>query len=95
MLVRRKLTEVPWMNPRLLMYLTFLSSSARILSVVPFSRSISCWASPRLFTSSMLRRDSVVDPARAVVSATITRWMVLIFLLRTELSTPSSGTVRK
>ena len=35
-------------------------------------------ASPRLFTSSMLRSDSVVEPASAVVSATITFWIVLM-----------------
>ena len=30
--------------------------------MVAFRRVISCWARPRLFTSSMLRSDSVVDP---------------------------------
>ena len=60
-----------------------------------FKRAISCCANPRLFTSSMLRSDSVVDPASAVVSVTMTFWIVLIFLLRIELRTPSSGTVRK
>ena len=39
----------------------------------------------------MFRRDSVVEPASAVVSATITFWIVLIFLLSTLLSMPSSG----
>ena len=63
--------------------------------MVALRRAISCCARPRLFTSSMLRRDSVVAPASAVVSATITFWMTLIFLLSTELSTPRSGTVRK
>ena len=33
--------------------------------------------SPRLFTSSMLRSDSVVEPASAVVSATMTFWICL------------------
>ena len=72
MLVRRKLTAVPWMKLRLRRYRTFFSSSLRIFPVVPLSRSISCWPSPRLFTSSMFRSDSVVEPASAVVSATIT-----------------------
>jgi hypothetical protein len=48
------------------------SSSRRILPVVLFSRQISCRASPNVFTSSIFRRDSVVDPANAVVSPTIT-----------------------
>ena len=43
----------------------------------------------------MLRSDSVVDPASAVVSATITFWICLMRRLSTELSTPSIGTVRK
>ena len=60
-----------------------------------FSRSTSWRARPRLFTSSMLRSDSVVEPASAVVSATITFWTTLIFLLSVELSQPRIGTVRK
>ena len=95
MLVRRKLTVVPWMKLRLRRYFTFFSSSFRILPVVALRRAISCWPRPRLLTSSMLRSDSVVEPARAVVSATICFWMVLMRLLSTELMTPSSGTVRK
>ena len=71
MLVRSALTTVPWMKLRLRMYRTFFSSSWRILPVVLLSRAISCGASPRLFTSSMFRSDSVVAPASAVVSATI------------------------
>jgi hypothetical protein len=43
----------------------------------------------------MLRSDSVVAPARAVVSATITFCTVLMRRLRVELSHPSRGTVRK
>ena len=69
MLVRKAFTTVPWMNDRLRRYRTFLSSRTRIFWVVALSREISCAARPRLFTSSMLRRDSVVDPASAVVSA--------------------------
>ena len=41
-------------------------------TVVAFRRLISCEARPRLFTSSIFRSDSVVLPANAVVSATIT-----------------------
>ena len=63
--------------------------------VVAFKRATSCWARPRLLTSSMFRSDSVVDPARAVVSATIEVWILLMRRLRVELRTPSSGTVRK
>ena len=95
MLVRSALTAVPWMKLRLRRYFTFFSSSFRIFAVVPLRRAISCWPSPRLFTSSMLRSDSVVDPASAVVSATITFWIFLMRRLRTELRTPSIGTVRK
>ena len=43
----------------------------------------------------MLRSDSVVDPASAVVSATMTFWICLMRRLSTELSTPRIGTVRK
>jgi hypothetical protein len=43
----------------------------------------------------MFRSDSVVAPARAVVSATITFWMVLIRRDSVELSQPRRGTVRK
>ena len=43
----------------------------------------------------MLRNDSVVEPASAVVSATICFWIVLMRLLSTELRMPSTGTVRK
>jgi K+ transporter len=65
------------------------------LAVVAFRRATSWLARPRLFTSSMFRSDSVVEPARAVVSATMTFWIVLIFRERTELRVPSRGTVRK
>ncbi len=48
----------------------FLEFSFRIFAVVALSRAISCLASPRLLTVSMLRNDSVVDPFfSAVVSA--------------------------
>ncbi len=63
--------------------------------MVALSRATSWLASPRLFTSSMFRSDSVVAPARAVVSATITLCTSLIFRERTELRRPSRGTVRK
>ena len=42
-----------------------------------------------------LRSDSVVEPASAVVSATMTFWICLMRRLSTELSRPRSGTVRK
>src|ERR1700687_838544 len=90
MLVRKVLTAVPWMKLKLRKYFTFLSSSFRILSVIPLRRLTSCWAKPRLFTSSIFRNDSVVEPASAVVSATIVFCMVLIRLLSTELIIPSS-----
>ncbi len=83
------------MKLRLRRYRTFLSSRFRILSVVALSRSISCCARPRLFTSSMLRSDSVVAPASAVVSPTICFCTVLILRLSTELNPPSSGTVSR
>ncbi len=56
---------------------TFFSSSNSILIVVRFSRRISWLVSPRLLTSSMFRKDSVVDPASIVVSFTI----VLLYYL--------------
>ena len=63
--------------------------------MVALSRAISWAPRPMLFTSSMLRSDSVVEPASAVVSATITFWTVLIRRDSTEDSQPSSGTVAK
>ncbi len=63
--------------------------------MVALRRATSWFARPRLFTSSMLRSDSVVAPASAVVSATITFWIVLILRESTELRIPSTGTVRK
>ncbi len=59
------------------------------------SRPISWRASPRLLTSSMLRSDSVVAPASAAVSATITFWIVLIRRESTEESRPRTGTVSR
>ena len=64
--------------------------------MVALSRAISCSASPRLFTSSMLRSDSVVEPASAVVSATITFWIFLIRLRQHRAQHGrAAGTVRK
>ena len=60
--------------------------------MVALSRWISCCASPRLFTNSMLRSDSVVDPASAVVLHD-GLLHVLILWLSSELSPPSSGIV--
>ena len=93
--MRSALTAVPWMKLRLRRYRTLRSSRARILSVVALRRRTSCAASPRLFTSSMFRSDSVVEPARAAVSFTIAACTVLIRLLRVELSRVSRGTQRK
>ena len=63
--------------------------------MVALRRAISCAPSPMLFTSSMLRSDSVVEPARAVVSATIVFCTRLMRRESTELSQPRSGTVAK
>ena len=63
--------------------------------MVALRRSSSCFARPRLLTSSMLRSDSVVAPARAVVSLTITFWMVFTRLLSEELMNASTGTVSR
>ena len=93
--VRSAFTEVPWMKLRLRRYFTFFNSRSRIFAVVLFKRLISCCARPRLFTSSIFRKDSVVAPANAVVSATMTFWIFLIFRLRTETSMPRMGIVMK
>ena len=63
--------------------------------VVLFRRFSSCSISPKLFTNSMLRNDSVVAPARAVVSPKICREMVLIFLPKNELMLAMMGTVAR
>ena len=93
--MRSALTAVPWMKLSIRSERTLRSSSFRILPVIEFSRSISWRASPRLLTSSMLRSDSVVEPASAVVSATITFWIFLIRFDSTELSTPRTGMVSR
>ena len=93
--MRRALTAVPWMKLSSRSERTLRSSRRRILPVIEFSRSISWRASPRLLTSSMLRSDSVVEPASAVVSATMTFWIFLIRFDSTELRRPISGTVRR
>ena len=74
---------------------TFFSSNPSILRVVAFKRFSSCSTNPRLFTSSMLRSDSVVAPARAVVSPKICFEMVLIFLPKNELMLAIMGTVAR
>ena len=59
-------------------------------------KAINLWSSKtQLFTNSMFRKDSVVAPARAVVSVTIRFWTVLTLRLNRELRLPSSGTVNK
>ena len=63
---------VPWMKLRLAQVLHLLQLELQDLAGGGVSRAISCCPSPRLFTSSMFRSDSVVEPASAVVSATIT-----------------------
>ncbi len=63
--------------------------------MVELSRAISWAASPRLLTSSMFRSDSVVDPASAVVSATMSLCTALIRLERIETMPPRIGMVRK
>ena len=64
-------------------------------SVVALRRATSWAPRPMLLTSSMFRSDSVVDPASAVVSATIVFWTTLIRRDSTDESQPSSGTVAK
>ena len=63
--------------------------------MVALRRAISCCARPRLFTSSILRSDSVVAPASAVVSRTMCFCTSLILRLSTLLNPPSSGTVSR
>jgi hypothetical protein len=50
---------------------TFFNSKPKILIVVPFNRSTSCSVNPKLLTSSIFRKDSVVAPASEVVSLSI------------------------
>ena len=71
------------------------SSRPRIFVVVALRRPTSWAARPRLFTSSMLRSDSVVDPARATVSFTMAVCTVLMRRLRVELKSASRGTQAK
>ena len=79
---RNVFTMVPCTKLMLRIRFTFLSSRPKILYVFLFRRFTSCLVSPRLFTSSMFLRDSVVEPANAVVSPTIFFWMIFIFLLK-------------
>ena len=71
MIWRRVFTKVPCRKLMLLIFLTLVSSSPKILKVLRFSLATSCSVSPKLFTNSILRSDSVVAPASAVVCATI------------------------
>lgn len=59
--------------------------------MVEFSLEISWVARPRLFTSSMFRSDSVVEPASAVVSATMSFWTTLIFFDRADTEAGQDG----
>ena len=66
---RSVFTNVPCTKLTVRIRFTFVSSRPRILKVFLFNRSTSWCVSPRLFTNSMLRSDSVVAPASAVVLA--------------------------
>ncbi len=95
MAVRRRFTRVPCTKEMERMYFTFFNSSFRILLVLELSRFISCAERPRLFTNSIFLNDSVVDPASEVVSATMIFCSFFTFLLRKELTKPSTGITPK
>src|SRR5665213_2384384 len=68
---RRVFTKVPCIKLMLRMRFTLVSSSARIWYVFLFSLFTSSPVSPRLFTSSIFLRDSVVDPAKQYVDEVV------------------------
>ena len=61
--------------------------------VVVFKRLTSCSVKPKLFTNSIFLSDSVVAPAKAVVSPNISFDTFLIFFPKNELITAIIGTV--
>jgi hypothetical protein len=68
---RSVFTKVPWIKAMLPYPFHFGDFEAEDLVGVFVQRSTSWLVSPRLFTSSILRSDSVVVPASEVVCATI------------------------
>ena len=81
MICRSVFTNVPWTKLMLRILFTLVSSSPSILNVFLLRRFTSCCVSPKLFTSSIFRNDSVVAPAREVVCETIFFCIVFTFLL--------------
>ena len=63
--------------------------------VVVFKRLTSCSVKPKLLTNSIFLSDSVVAPAKAVVSPNISFDTFLIFFPKNELITAIIGTVAK
>ena len=86
---------MPCIKLKLLINLIFCNSKTKIFNVLEFNRSSSCLVSPKLLTSSMLRKLSVVEPASELVCLTIRREIVLIFLPKTELIKAIIGAVIK
>ncbi len=71
-------------------FFTFVISRVKIFRLCSRSLRISGKVSPRLFTSSIFRRDSVITPDILFVSRLISRCVVLIFLERSPVSDPST-----
>ena len=94
-LVRIKWTVVPCIKLRLRINRTFFNSNPNIFIVVVFKRFTSCSVNPKLFTNSIFLNDSVVAPAKAVVSPSISRDTFLIFFPKNELINAITGTVDK
>jgi ATP-binding cassette subfamily B protein len=79
--------KVHWaIAPAFLLTIPLLGGLSSVLS-----REISWFSRPRDFTSSTLRRVSVVEPASSAVWVTITRCWVLMRRLRKNISVPSDG----
>ena len=92
---RSRFIMVPCRKASLRTVFTFSSSSRRTASFTWFKRSVSCRSSPRLLTSSTLRRVSVVEPASSAVWATMRRWAAFIRRLTRRVVVPSTGMMRK
>ncbi len=84
----RMLSVVPCRNVSRRIRFTFIISRLKIFRFWSCSLRISGKVRPRLFTSSMFRRDSVITPDILYVSRLIDRCVILIFLLSNPVSDP-------
>src|SRR5436190_6595766 len=86
---------LPWINERVRTWRTLDISRSNMPFVLSFKRLISGKVKPRLFTSSIFRNDSVINPACTLVSLLMDLCIVLIFLLTIPVKPPRNNTPTK